>query len=262
MLDAARDGLVGVLQHEGVKEVKFEEVGTHAARLKAVKQFLHQGVECAAAGSVRIDVVTWDTHDSRHRIEGRDDTENLGRMYYHVLRHVARAWGSGRWRLYPDENSAMDWKELEEILGNSRVAKRTGNLPLPLDDDSVRTIEIESIEPVQSIAEPLVQMADLFVGMARFARERGQGCAAWLAARGGDDLQGRFPFNCLESGTEETKRTESRYAIVSDLVMLCEKRRLGVNLQRKSCLWTPKPTNPINFWNYEPQGEYDRAPTR
>jgi hypothetical protein len=28
------------------------------------------------------------------------------------------------------------------------------------------------------------------------------------------------------------------------------------------CLYTFKPENPFNFWHYEPQGEYDKAPVR
>lgn len=41
----------------------------------------------------------------------------------------------------------------------------------------------------------------------------------------------------------------------------CKQKRLGVSLQDSIGLETPNPNNPINFWPYTPQHEYDKTPS-
>ena len=38
--------------------------------------------------------------------------------------------------------------------------------------------------------------------------------------------------------------------------------KLGVSLKTNNRLQTFNRNNPINFWNYEPQGDYDKAPVK
>ena len=67
---------------------------------------------------LRVDVLIWDTSDSRHNILGRDDVGNLQRMYYHLFRNVMRKrWpNSAAWRFHPDKNTAIRWETIQACL--------------------------------------------------------------------------------------------------------------------------------------------------
>lgn len=68
--------------------------------------------------NLRIDVLIWDTLDSRHDIVQRDDMTNLSMMYNKLIKDVvSKRWEQDKeWIIFPDRNSAIDWKKLEEIL--------------------------------------------------------------------------------------------------------------------------------------------------
>ena len=114
---------------------------------------------------------------------------------------------------------------------------------------------------MESRQEALVQLADLFAGMARFSREETQQCVQWLNSRVNKD-QLRLP-NFLDSTGVEDETTairQNRFQLIGKFDTLCKRHKLGVSLRKKGYLWTPDYRNPINFWNYEPQHEYDKAP--
>jgi hypothetical protein len=260
MLDL-RGELKEALSREHVKEVKFQKVGTHAPLLNAAHAFLLLAVTFAAVRSIRVDTVVWDTHDSRHAVQRRDDVANLERMYYRVVVCAARQWGAEGWSLRPDAGSQVNWAEMREVLRKTRMSRKSDAIPLWDDMGGGLKIVVESIEPTDSESEALVQLADLMAGLARFSCEERNACVGWLA-NWGRRREGQMGLDWDAGVDEETAARKNRFRLVGALHAACGKKKLGVSLSARQCLWTPRATNPINFWHYAPQGANDRAPTR
>jgi len=208
-------------------------------------------------------VLVWDIQDSRHAIVGRNDIANLQRMYYHLFRNVLRArWpNEAIWRLHPDEHTAIDWETIEDYLGavSMRIeAERSlltgGKFRLRIRQE----FGIDDITPSKSRERPLLQLADLFAGLAVFSREKFNEYQVWLRSASGQTLL--FEDETLAS--DPSRRTRERFRVLKILDEECKRRKLGVSLKTRCGLWTPNPENPINFWMYEPQHDEDKAPTR
>jgi len=264
-LQQLRSALTDILSTEKVYELKFSEIqGYHSYQAKIARRFIRCVLEHFIKNyRIRIDVLTWDIGDSRHNIPNRDDIANLKYMYYKVLIHIARQWNQVHWNLYPDNNSQIDWGAIKgrldiSSLNPSRSQQRT-LMDLSQDD---RLCQFKKIQQLDSIQEPIIQLADLFAGMARFSGEEGINCIEWLIAFGNRN-QLRFKTLCTDKTKDKSTRIrECRYQLVGGLDRICKSYRLGVSLRKNNRLWTPNRNKPLNFWNYEPQGEYDRAPMK
>lgn len=173
-LDRTRARLIDLLTGSAIREIKWQKVRDARGRFAALKLF-HYALSAIRNGELRIDVMTWDIQDQRHAIPRRDDTQNLHRMYYHLFRNVMKVrWpDEAIWQLYPDENTAIDWNSVTEILSNAST--RTESVddlfsPSPLKIRLKRDFRIQRIIPTQSHLEPFVQLADLFVGIGVYSR--------------------------------------------------------------------------------------------
>lgn len=251
-----------VLSESDLSEFKWSELGGAKERLAAGKmcQF---AVEQACAKKLRVDVLIWDIQDSRHNIRGRSDIANLQRMYYHLFRNVLRArWPNNAvWHLYPDEHTALDWETVRDCLDN--VALKSEVVAPDLLENRFRVrlrreFAINEITPVSSKEHPLLQVADLFAGMAVFSRKKPAEYFQWLSA-----TQGQLElFIGNEDRSGPTLSMRERFQVLRAFHSLCKRRRLRVSLKEKGGLWTANPTYPINFWSYEPQHPEDKAPRR
>jgi hypothetical protein len=123
-------------------------------------------------------------------------------------------------------------------------------------------IHFFEIEQKKSHEEPLIQLADLLAGMARFCRENGEECAKWLKSQEKIDQLFLFEYEELESKEDPIITKQNRFKLVSYLYSMCKRYRLGVSLNTWKCLWTRTHSNPINFWNYESRYDKDKAPIR
>lgn len=85
-----------ILGREGLRELKWTRVGSDGRATRVADAVFGAVVNAASSQHLRVDVLAWDILDSRHSIFGRDDAENLGRMYHHLLVHVCRQWPPGR----------------------------------------------------------------------------------------------------------------------------------------------------------------------
>ena len=251
-----------LLARSNVREFKWKHLGGAKERFAAEKM-CRFAVEKACRGQLRVDVLVWDIADSRHGIHGRDDIKNLQRMYYHVFRNVLRArWPNDAvWRLNPDEHAAMDWETVRDCLEN--VSERAevdkslftrGRFRLRLR----REFGIEQIRPVGSGEHPVVQLADLFAGLAAFSRAKFEEYQSWLCATSPQ----KTLFDDEPVSSSPSRSALGRFKVLHTFDGLCKERKLGVSLKTKSGLWTPEPRNPLNFWLYEPQHPDDKAPTR
>lgn len=251
-----------LLVESSLREFKWKDFRGARERHGASKLSL-LALEHARCGSLRIDAVCWDTEDERHRIPGRDDVANLQRMYFHLLRVVLRdRWpDSAIWEIRPDERNDLDWSSIEDFV------RRAGLVPVRRDDifakDGVggalrNAFRITGIAPKHSEHNPLIQLADLFAGLCCFSRNKYDGFLSWRGKR--DAAESLFPD--IGPGGEESRAERERYVLLDEFNARCKQRKLGVSLATHRGLRTPQPKNPINFWWYEPQHEWDKAPVR
>lgn len=121
---------------------------------------------------MRVDVLVWDIEDSRHGcLRNRDDKANFVRMYYHLLHNVLkRRWPDGaRWLICPDAQAEVDWDTLEQCLGWKSWAVEE-NLFTHCGESGLREYyNIHEIRCVCSKELLLIQLADLFAGLAAYS---------------------------------------------------------------------------------------------
>ncbi|GAG35212.1 unnamed protein product, partial [marine sediment metagenome] len=163
----------------------------------------------------------------------------------------------------PDRRSKINWGEITKYLNMTNLSRSKLKQPtlLNLIQDH-QTFQFNRVQPLDSVNEPLVQLADLFAGMARFSGEECPQCVQWLSSFGNIDQLKLRDNHKVSSKDKGTRIKECCYQLIGELDRVCKSCRLGVSLRKKKRLWTRIHTNPINFWIYEPQGDYDKAPTR
>ena len=265
VINELREKLRNEINDKGIREVKFSEIkGYQSPRAEVARQFINYTVrEFANYKRARIDILTWDIQDSRHNIPNIDNVNNLQIMYYHVLEHMAGQWKEIKWNFYPDTNSKINWNEIAKYLNMTSLSRSKLKQPtlLNLLQDN-HTFQFDEVQPLDSVKEPLVQLADLFAGMARFSGEECPQCVQWLSSFGKRNQLKLQNTRMKSSKDQSTRIKECRYQLIGELDRICKSCKLGVSLGGIKRLWTPNRTNPINFWNYEPQGDYDKAPVK
>jgi hypothetical protein len=249
-----------LLDASSVRELKWSDV-KDVRRRSACERVLSAFLSRARVGELRIDVLVWDIEDARHTVPGRDDNENLARMYYHLCRSTFRQrWPTGaRWGVYPDEFHAMKWPDLYSTLryaGRPDFSAGTdlARSSLQASEDGFAVIEVA---PVTSHDEPLVQVADVFAGLAVYSRTSFDTWRSWHEAS--------QPQLSFEPPVEPTlsNRHAQRCPLVSLVNDYCKSRAWTVALSSTRGFETRDwSRGPVNFWFYRPQHEDDRAPTR
>lgn len=251
-----------LLNQSGVSEFKWKKLAGAKERF-AAQRICNFAIEKAVAGQLRVDVLIWDIQDSRHRVQGRDDTANLGRMYYHLLRNVLRKrWPNyAVWKLHVDEHTALNWGTIQDCLQAKSVSLQIDNSLFVSNAVRINLYQefgIAEIKDVTSANHPLLQVADLFAGLAVFSWDKYERYNEWCTDRSPQaSLFGDGQRSLRQSHSER-----ERFQVLKHFDDECKKQRLGVSLKTKKGLWTPDPMKPINFWVYEPQHLEDKAPTR
>jgi len=235
------DELRGLLAESGMSELKWEKIRSGRGRLAAAK-LLAWAVERALAGRLRIDTLTWDVEENPQRGQagyvGRH-VRRLQQMYAYLLTTtLAHRWEptdsqrSGQpseapyWRVYPDEQDALDWPAI-----------------------AASAPHIERIIPSVSHEEPLIQLADVFVGMAVFSRASFDTYEQWLAGASAHEDEPES-----EDGAPEriSGSLRQRLLILDAWYTLAKARSLGVSLRSQRGLKTYQPDAPITFAWYSP----------
>ena len=248
-----------ILSKYDFKEVKFNELRTHKPKLDCAREFIEIAIDFASKNKLRIDVLIWDIQDSRHNIVGRDDKENLERMYYHLLRTVIEAWKIFKIDWYPDEHLEYDYKKIADFIDLTKFP-RTKPLIIKMFEEQKINLEVASLQPQKSEDQPLIQLADLFAGLARFSRENSDNYIKWTKYLENKKMPSLFN---LESEEEEQKQTLiNRFELIELIATKCKEKRISVSINTNKYLKTYDKKIPINFWHYEPKGEYDKAPTK
>ncbi|SRR6266478_2049391 len=251
-----------LLKDSNVSEFKWRDLSSAQHRFAALK-IVEWAFEKLLTQFIRIDVLTWDTQDSRHTVQGRDDIANLERMYYHLFRNVlCHRWPDGsRWKLFPDEQSAIDWNNMGDVLHNvrstidsQRELSEGGKWKLKIKTE----FSIHQICPCISREHALVQVSDLFVGLGVYSRSNYDCYRTWVTTQ---DKQASFGFQPKALQKELSRSDRERCVVLSILDQRCKKAKLGVGLKSSCGLRSRNPASALNFWWYEPQVESDKAPT-
>lgn len=265
-LERLREVLINSLESNSIREIRFAAVRRQGSREdRTARQFILSTIDqFIAVGLIRVDVLSWYTADSRHSVPGRDDSENLGRLYYHLLHSITQRWPRGYWEVIIDKDERVSFDTLKDCINNKLL--QSTNIPTLDLVTSAPQIEelgaVSDIREAESEEEPLVQLADLFAGTARFSHDKGTQCCDWVVTYG-NPAQPPLPDPFAQLRVQDYGKSDTcRFQLIAELCTVCKKHRLAVSLNEKKHLWTRNPAHPINFWTYEPQSKYDRAPVR
>lgn len=220
-----------ILNQSNAIESKWEKVRSAKNRFTAQK-LLRWAIACALSGYVRINVLTWDTGTSEDQQQGTHHMKRLRSTYLHLFARVLRTrWPEARrWRFHPDEQDALDWRAIE----------------LDLKDVTARelaySVEIDGILPRVSHHEPLIQVADLFAGLAVFSRDGYDDYERWLCS----------PYHNQPVGEQEppvipSSSVRQRCLILDEFYTECKLREAYVSLRTNRGLRTYDPQAPIAF---------------
>jgi len=261
-LDGLEGELAQIFFESDVSEFKWKELRGARERFAAEKMCTF-AIKKATTRQLRVDVLIWNIQDSRHDIQGRDDIANLERMYYHLFRNVLRKrWPNNAvWRLIPDEHTAIKWETIEDCLGQVSVRPHAERSILTGGKFLVRLqreFGLQEIISGKSSDCPLLQLADLFAGLAVFSRKKVGEYQEWLNEC---SPQLRL-FKNNTDGISSSRASKERFVVLHFFDTECKNGKLGVSLKSDCGLWTPNPSNPLNFWMYKPQHPEDKAPTR
>lgn len=251
------DRLDSILTDSCVKEFKWLKLKNAKYRFCAEKlvDFL---LEILFDKAMRIDVLIWDTQDSRHRIPGRDDDANFARMFFHLMRNLMqRRENDSDWYVYPDENMAIDWATVQDCLASAGRWRQYFESHLFGDDFSEQFFHIREFEQAISKEAPLCQTADFMAGLSVFSKNSYDKYCLWCESE-----NKQMPlFDTCET-PELSNKEKERFHILELFVRKCRAKSLGVSIKTNHCLCTHNPQNPINFWHYTPQHPFDKAPIR
>ena len=238
-----------ILQQSSVREFKWSNLRSARERFAALK-IVEYIVQQACDSVLRVDVITWDIEDSRHKVAGRSDTRNLRRMYYFLFKNVlCKRWTQNFiWRICPDENSAEPWSHLGYL--NEVFDWNTHEL--------IAEINIAEIIAGKSHESPLIQVADLLAGLAVYSRSSYTKFEEWSRQTSNEN---RNEMKSNGKPMQQLSRADhERCLILAQFDEQCKKYKMGVSLRRMRGLRTFNPVKPMNFWWYEPQTEEDIAP--
>jgi hypothetical protein len=202
-----------ILDASNVRECKWERVRSARTSFAAAK-LLEWAVERSIAGAVRVDALTWDVEDREAAGRELPHIQRLHHMYGLLLgRILPQRWPpDARFRVLPDKQQALRWERIIRVLPH-----------------------IGDVVPSRSGAEPLIQVADLFAGLAVYSR-------------GAYDTYERW--SCAPDDARPVLSASDRYRcrLLDDFFTLCKFCGLHVSLRTNRGLRTYDASRPLCFW--------------
>lgn len=253
-LDSVTAKLKDILTESNVQEFKWQKLKDAKYYFCAEKILKFVNSEVLSM-NLRVDTLVWDTQDSRHNLQGRHDNSNFERMFFHLLSNtMKKREPDKKWSVRPDVRGGIDWQTVHACLSNKGRQIQFENTVFGSFFTDPH-FHIHEFTEKESHEEICIQIADLFSGLSVFSRDQYSVYQAWL--------ENKTPS--LFDNTETvplTNRQKFRFQLLEQFDAQCKSAKLGVSLKSKGYLHTFDSKNPINFWHYEPQGEYDKAPVR
>lgn len=243
----------------GKSEIKFSGISSRKDQ-EIAKHIINKSLEQVRDNKLKINVIIWDKHDSRHSVANRCDIRNLIIMYYRVLRHSLKNWSEGiDWAFYPDQQTSVDWSDLINILSKKPISDTDISSQILFDffNKSIYP-NIRITRELDSKEFPIVQLADLFAGIARTSCEHSISYRKWRML----EEQKDFPLLFPEQESNIPKSKLIKFEILHYFHEQAKFHNLGINYSKNKYFKTYDPKSDLNFWHYTPQGSYDKAPTK
>jgi hypothetical protein len=223
--DAARLGeaVADLLGASGVRELKWEKVRT-ARTAFAAEKALAWALDHALDGALKIETLTWDVTTAEASHARKPALTHLREAYTMLLTSVmARRAGRNdhheTWRVIPDEQTAVPWARLRSAF--------------PPETE---------ITPARSETQPLIQLADLFAGLAVFSRAAYDAYERWLC------VPHRDPTARVNATARHAPASQAyRFALLDDFYATCVRRLPGISLQTRRGLYTWRADAPVQF---------------
>lgn len=217
-----------ILMESGVAECKWEKVRSARTRFAAAK-LLIWALDAALADRLHVDTLTWDADElpaasaTGTRPRPLPYLKRLHQMYAALLADaLTHRWPDDLpWVIYPDEQTALRWPVI--AAASPRIA---------------------SVEPRVSGGEPLIQLADLFAGLAVFSRAGYDTYERWLCLPPTERGRTGEPSVSLRGMSASDRQ---RCLLLDDFFMMCKLRLPGVSLRTHRGLRTYDPDKPITF---------------
>lgn len=234
------------------KKFKWNKINSKD-KVNALKEFLNYLFKLMSKNLVYINTIIWDILDSRHAILRRDDVKNFSLMYYKLIKNFAedKLKNGDKLTICPDRQNSINWKKIEQILQNDRIYN-TKSLSF-----RTRGYPKVFIEESNTDDTPLIQIADIFAGLARTSYVDYEKYKKWL----NKGQQSLFPDENLND-IEISGREEHRFEIYKYIDTYSKHKNWSVSLKTKHGFNTFDKSKPLNFWFYRPQHENDKAPLK
>ncbi len=257
-LNELRNKLKNILEKSGIEsEFKWSKLRSNSAKYKFCAERLEDFI-FSNLNKLRIDILIWDIDDSRHKNLGRDDNENLARMYYHLIQNtLSNRWYNGStWLLVPDHQSSINW----HTLGGYLVSKKHKTMAdiFGIDEGGFVNLGLKIIKPTNSHEEPFIQLADYVAGLGAYSYGHYTKYHNWL--QGLSAQSSLFP----DIGSSEIlSNTEKvRFPLITSFTDKSKKYKKKLSFKKTGGFKTNDPRENINFWLYTPQHSKDKAPTK
>ena len=253
--DSLNNQLKKLLKDSGIRdEFKWEKLRNAKYRFAAKKiiefAFKNQNL-------LKIDIIIWDLKDMRHKnLARRDDSENLVRMYYHLVSStLSNRWhiSNSCWKWCPDQQSSVNWGTLKECISNKKHACVAD---LFQQNPNFEQVNLEDIKPSKSSKHPFIQVSDLFAGMGAYSFGHYDKYKKWQNQK--SPQISLFPEDKEKFNNSE----KDRFQIMEGFNKMCKDRKLRIAFDSTRGFKSHTPEVFINFWLYEPQHKYDKAPQK
>ena len=252
ILNNLRDYLAEIINNEKVKEVHFGEItGSQRPVTKAAKSFINKVInDFASSRKIRIDTLTIENGYYFNIFPNNTKEEEIEHMYHILLSHIGRQWNNEKWSFYPDSNSHVNWENIISFINNTKLIKNRKKPLLVKIMENNPSFTFNEIIQLISLDEPLVQLADLFAGLARFSHEEQVDCSNIVINKKGA-WQGKLKIGVEYRTDIVPKQKQCRYELIKELYDVCHKHGLYVSIRERKHLWTRKNNYPVNFWDYK-----------
>lgn len=263
-LKKLRNKLDNILKDINTSKVEFKQLKGDYKKESAAKEYIIKSINYCHKDKIRIDILSWDTQDDRHDIFKRDDQKNFERMYYHLIKWVNAQYVpvNPDWEFYPDQKNSINWEKLNYFVESTNLSK---NQP----DTLFKNYNLPNFPNIEKFREsisdnnPLTQLIDIYTGLGRLSIKKGSKFIEWKKIQEKKDKNQMMLFDSSVNNINVSRGEESKFKILYFLIKNCKKHKMGVSINSNSYLYTYQPTKyNINYWFYEPQGNYDKAPTK
>lgn len=241
--------------------LEFKQIDGDSKKQRLAEIIIEEGLKFIIQRGLKVDVLTWDTLDSRHNVFGIDREKNFEIMYYQIITKTLHRWQScfKQWEFYPDQKNGVNWGTINSYCEMTNLNRKLIQSGVLFESDLRFFSECVNHCEVESAAEPITQFIDIITGIIRYSFCHGDKYNEWLKdvdlSAGQGDL-----FGCID----ENKFSNSmipRFKCMKLFYDICKLYACQVNFSKAKYFQTFNLNGPFNLWFYMPK-DYDKAPVK